>query len=117
MLKKKFTDVFQSKTQAQWCEVFDNTDACVTPVLSWEEAPDYPHNKQHGSFMKEPGGGLVPRPAPTLSRTPANDQPGPMPGPGEHTSKVLQELGYTASDITGLSQEGVIDAVTPDSKL
>lgn len=36
-LRKLFTDRFRTKTRKEWEEVFDGTDACVTPVLSLAE--------------------------------------------------------------------------------
>uniref|UniRef100_F6X9M6 Solute carrier family 45 member 2 n=1 Tax=Equus caballus TaxID=9796 RepID=F6X9M6_HORSE len=50
-MKKKFADIFAKKTKAEWCRIFDGTDACVTPVLSLEEAVQHGHNKERGSFI------------------------------------------------------------------
>ena len=36
-LKQLITDTFKSKTRAEWEAVFDGTDACCTPVLSYVE--------------------------------------------------------------------------------
>lgn len=36
-MRKRFTQVFKSKTRQQWEAVFDGTDACVVPVLSQGE--------------------------------------------------------------------------------
>ena len=52
------------------CELLDESDACVTPVLEQAEAAAHPHNLARGSFL--PSG--LPRPAPLLSRTPAQVQ-------------------------------------------
>ena len=43
-LKVKVANIFRGKTRAEWCEVFDGSDACVTPVLSQSEAPTHPQN-------------------------------------------------------------------------
>lgn len=39
------TSVFASKTRAEWESIFDTSDACVTPVLSYEEAKHHKQNK------------------------------------------------------------------------
>ena len=39
------THIFNSKSRAHWEALFENTDACVTPVLTYVEAKDHPHNK------------------------------------------------------------------------
>jgi formyl-CoA transferase len=43
----------------------------------------------------------------TLSRTPSRLSAA-SPDPGEHSDAILAELGYSASDITGLRQRGVV---------
>lgn len=75
-LKKRFTEVFASKTRAQWEEIFDGTDACVVPVLRWDEVADHPHVAARKSLA--PLGGIVQhRPAPRFSRTPAPEPSAP----------------------------------------
>ena len=55
-----FERVFASKTQAEWQEVFDGTDACVTPVLQMSEVGDHPHNASRNAIVTVDG---VDRPA------------------------------------------------------
>src|SRR5512134_2864176 len=42
-MKTLFEKVFRSKTCDEWCKVFDGSDACFAPVLSWSEARQDPH--------------------------------------------------------------------------
>src|SRR6202023_3142563 len=35
MMFEAFTARFAGKTRDEWAEIFDGTDACVTPVLTW----------------------------------------------------------------------------------
>lgn len=44
--KEKFAEVFLTKTQSEWANIFDGTDACVTPVLDLEKAHLHPQNEQ-----------------------------------------------------------------------
>lgn len=44
--------VFASRTRADWSSRFEGTDACVTPVLTFEEAPDHPHIASRGSLVR-----------------------------------------------------------------
>uniref|UniRef100_A0A7N5KCM9 Alpha-methylacyl-CoA racemase n=1 Tax=Ailuropoda melanoleuca TaxID=9646 RepID=A0A7N5KCM9_AILME len=55
-MKKRFADVFARKTKAEWCQIFDGTDACVTPVLTFEEVAHHDHNKERGSFITDEQG-------------------------------------------------------------
>ena len=42
-LRRLIADVVRGRTQAEWVEVFDGTDACVAPVLPLTEAFQHPH--------------------------------------------------------------------------
>ncbi|MFF0488697.1 CaiB/BaiF CoA transferase family protein [Nocardia sp. NPDC004068] len=59
-----------TRTRAEWAGVYEGTDACVTPVLTFDEAAEDPHNVHRGLFQRVDGV-LHPAPAPRLSRTPA----------------------------------------------
>ncbi|WP_241962150.1 CaiB/BaiF CoA transferase family protein [Rhodococcus opacus] len=74
-LRSAFEAAFQSRTRDEWAAVFLGTDACVTPVLSYEEALAHPHMSARGTF-ENVGGIDQPRPAPRFSRTdPATPTP------------------------------------------
>src|SRR5262245_37157101 len=42
-LRRLIADAVRGRTQAEWVDVFDGTDACVAPVLPMTEAFDHPH--------------------------------------------------------------------------
>ena len=115
--REKFTAIFASKTQAEWCKIFDGTDACVTPVLSLDEAAEHPHNRERSAFMKNQQGEVEPVVAPRLSKTPGVDSVRPQPMQGEHTVEVLQEAGYTMDQIKVLLENKSIDQAKCDSRL
>jgi alpha-methylacyl-CoA racemase len=73
-LRRLFASTFAQHPQAHWVEVFDGTDACVTPVLTFEEAPDHPHVAARGSLTRA-GGDVVSAAAPRFSRSPAEAAP------------------------------------------
>ncbi|WP_410568500.1 CaiB/BaiF CoA transferase family protein [Amycolatopsis sp. cmx-4-61] len=82
----------------------EGTDACLTPVLSPEEAASHPHNAARGTFV-EIGGMVQPAPAPRFDRTPPSTPEAPR-GKGSDTEAVLAELGVT--DLDPLRAVGVI---------
>src|SRR3954452_16843444 len=43
-LKVRIAEVFETKTQAEWCEIMEHTDVCFAPVLTMSEAAQHPHN-------------------------------------------------------------------------
>ncbi len=106
VLRARFAAAFRGRTQAEWAEVFDGTDACVAPVLGPAEAPAHPHNAARGTFI-EVGGVTQPAPAPRFGRTPAG-VPQPPPRPGADTDPVLRGIGYTASQIAALRASGSV---------
>ncbi|XP_007558937.1 alpha-methylacyl-CoA racemase [Poecilia formosa] len=116
-LKQLFTERFASKTQADWLMIFDGTDACVTPVLSLDQVSSHPHNRERGSFMKDSSGEEFPRPAPVLSRTPAEPCLASDPAVGEHTVEVLLDYGYTSAEIDEMLAAGVVQCSAGKAKL
>lgn len=116
-LRRIFTERFASKTQAEWSRIFDGTDACVTPVLSFDQVSSHPHNQERASFIKDSIGEESPRPAPVLSRTPAEPCLASDPVIGEHTVEVLEEYGFTSAEIDQMLTAGVIESNVVKAKL
>ncbi|XP_027751469.1 alpha-methylacyl-CoA racemase [Empidonax traillii] len=116
-MKKKFASIFAQKTQAEWCSIFDGTDACVTPVLSLSDVASDQHNKQRSSFIKNDQGEISPRPAPLLSRTPAVPSCERDPFIGEHTEEILLENGFTKEEIAKLHSDKIIGFSKPKANL
>ncbi|KAM9820516.1 alpha-methylacyl-CoA racemase [Neosynchiropus ocellatus] len=116
-LRRIFAERFASKTQDEWSRIFDGTDACVTPVLSFEQVSTNPHNQQRRSFIQDCNGEESPRPAPVLSRTPAQPSTAADPVIGEHTVQVLQEYGFGNAEITQMLDAGVVESSVGKAKL
>jgi len=117
-MKTKMKDIFASKTQEEWCRVFEDKDACVTPVLDFLDAHEHAHNKAAGSFMyNQEHGRYEPTPAPELSRTPAREEILPEPNIGEHTVEYLRNENFTKAEINELLDEGIIEQFSPKSSL
>ena len=104
--KEQLAGVFRMKTRDEWEEIFGQVDACVSPVLTPEEAADHPHNAARGVFVVQDNL-LQPAPGPRFSRTPGAIQ-GPPPRPGEHSAEVLADWGFDETDVTDLQAAGVI---------
>lgn len=95
----------KQRSRSAWCALLEGTDACFAPVLAFDEAPLHPHAVARNSFVTV-SGVQQPAPAPRFSRTPAAHPRG-APQVGEHTAVVLQELGYSASEVAALQAAGV----------
>ncbi|CAF3839331.1 unnamed protein product, partial [Rotaria sordida] len=78
-MKKKFEQIFKTKTQQEWTEIFNKLDACCTPVLNWNSAYKYKHNQERENFSltNENKTKLVPIPVPkfSLSKLPSINRP------------------------------------------
>ncbi|XP_068236519.1 alpha-methylacyl-CoA racemase isoform X2 [Palaemon carinicauda] len=117
-MKKIIGKSFSAKTREEWTKVFEGKDACVTPVLSMDEAPLHPHNVARGSFIKASDGHFEPKPAPLLSRTPGTVIEGAIaPKVGQHTCEVLNELGYTKQEIDALLCNNVAEQLKEKANL
>jgi alpha-methylacyl-CoA racemase len=80
-LRRLFAARFKERTQAEWVEVFEGTDACVAAVIPLTAAVEHPHNVARGTFVDRDGI-VQPAPAPRFSRTPAATPVGPRPFEG-----------------------------------
>lgn len=52
-------DAIATKTLAEWVAVFEDVDACATPVLTLEESLTHPHALARGMVIKVAGGGAT----------------------------------------------------------
>ena len=110
-----------SERMARWCAGRTTQDAVDTlgaakipaaPVLSPQQALDHPHIRAAG-FLKAidypglPNAAPVARAAVRLSQTPGEIAARP-PKLGEHTDRVLADLGYDAAAIAALRKKGVV---------
>jgi alpha-methylacyl-CoA racemase len=101
-LRQLLEETFRQRTQAEWCEVFDGTDACVAPVLPPSEAREHVHLRARGTFL-EVDGIHQPAPAPRFSRTPPGEPAAPR-GPGAQTREALTAWGI--GDVDALLESG-----------
>lgn len=109
--KKLFKEIFVKKTQKEWSEVFDKIDACVMPVLDFEDAPNHSHNKERNVFVDrcKTGDVVVPNPAPKLSRTPGVSGVLKKEVAEEIcVVEILKEIGLGVDEIRRLHKEGVL---------
>ncbi len=102
-LRAVIAAAFKTRTQAQWCGVFDGTDACVAPILPLSEAFEHPHMKARGVFVEREGV-TQPAPAPRFSRTSATLGLPPAPKAGSHTREALAAWGI--DDVDALIASG-----------
>ncbi len=105
-MKERLRAALRTRTRDEWCARFAGSDACVTPVLSLDEAPAHPHNQARQTFV-ECAGLAQPAPAPRFSRTPATIQsaPGKQADP---SGAWLAAWGFSETEIAQFQSAGAI---------
>ncbi|WP_301126232.1 CaiB/BaiF CoA transferase family protein [Streptomyces cacaoi] len=95
---------FAFRTRAEWTRVFEDSDACVAPVLSLTEAPHHPHLAARGTYVDH-AGITQPAPAPRFSATPTAVASGPA-RPGAHAAEVARDWAAPEVEAAALPTEG-----------
>jgi len=101
-----FEAEFLTRTRAEWEAIFATRDACVTPVLSMAEAPNYPHNAERDCFVVADGYSQV-APSVRFGRTPGAIGR-PSPEPGADNDRILAEHGVSVEEIARLRAAAVV---------
>ena len=110
-LKARLTELFATKSRAQWCEIMEHTDVCFAPVLTMSEAAQHPHNVERDTFV-EIGGITQPAPAPRFSRTTAEVSRPPAHA-GTHTREILADWGVGEDRIEAWVRSGAVKQAVP----
>ncbi|SHE27329.1 alpha-methylacyl-CoA racemase [Ferrithrix thermotolerans DSM 19514] len=106
-MEAKLAEVFSHKDRKEWEEVFFDKDACVTPVLTLDEAQCHPHNLARDSFVSVDG---VPQPAPAprFFDNKLQEQVQDLVGASLRTAEILKELGYSKEQVSELYNSQVV---------
>ena len=103
-MHKRYEKHFREKSRDEWKKIFDGSDACVAPVLDFEEAPQHPHNKSRQVFV---GDSYQAMPAPKFSRSSESEPASPIAA-GSSADELLEKLGYSAEQLKQLKDQGII---------
>jgi len=104
-MREVFARAFRTKTRDEWCAIFEGSDACFAPVLSFSESRKHPHNAARESFV-DVAGVAQPAPAPRFSRTPGAVRGAP-PERGEGGRAALADWGFSATEVERLRSGGL----------
>lgn len=101
-----FAAHFATRRRDDWAAIFEGSDACVAPVLTFEEAAAHPVNRVRRRFV-DTAGVIQAAPAPRFSRSAPPDPDTPGPAGGESRA-ILAALGYSAAEVDGLLASGAL---------
>ena len=104
-LRQAFVAAFGAQSRDYWASHFSGTDACVSPVLTYEEATAHPHSVGRSSFI-DVDGVTQPAPVPRFSRS-LVAVPHPPVDPGTYSLAILDEFGFASDEIAGLMDQGI----------
>jgi alpha-methylacyl-CoA racemase len=105
-MKRRFAEIFRTRTRDEWCEQLESAEICFAPVLDLDEARAFGQNRERGVFV-EHDGVVQPAPAPRFDRTPGAIRSAP-PAPGEHTREALADWGFAGGELDALRESGAI---------
>ena len=97
-LKQELVARFKQRTRDAWVAAFDGHEACVAPVLDFQEATQHPHNVARGTFVTA-GGIAQPAPAPRYS---ISGTVAPRMGEAADGAAILAEAGLNEAEIAAL---------------
>ena len=89
-ITERIAHIFVGKTRDEWSAIFENSDACVAPVLSPSQAAAHPHMQARGIWTRIDDQPQA-RAAPRFDGQTPGDPPVP-PRRGEHTDEVRSRL-------------------------
>lgn len=104
-LRTRMATAFASRTRTAWCTVFEGSDACVSPVLSFSEARADAQALARDAYVTL-GGVPQPAPAPRFDRTPGIAKQAP-PERGGMGASALHDWGFDAQAIERLASWGL----------
>lgn len=102
-----FSRTFRSRTMSEWTAIYAGSDACVSPVLTVEEARLHPQAQSRAAFPVLHGK-AQPAPAPRYERTTSEIHGEPIMAPGQHTQGILREIGWSECEIASLLSDGAV---------
>lgn len=101
-----FEETIATKTRDEWAAIVEGTDACVAPVLDFDEAATYPHNVARKAFVTQ-NNVTQTSPAPRFSRSKT-----PLPKAAERTGQdagtILRSAGFSNTEIKKLASTNIL---------
>jgi alpha-methylacyl-CoA racemase len=101
-----YENIFKTKSRDEWSEIFKGSDACVTPILTLEEATKYQVNSERDVFFEQDGV-LQASPAPRFDRTPSA-KPVSIRARGADNEEILKEIGLAQKEIINLKNNNIL---------
>lgn len=100
------SNVVRTKPLSDWMKIFDDVDACVSPVTPMSNVPSRAHAERRKSFVKVAS---TMQPAfPVRFKTSFVPTPKISPTPGSDSRQILSEFGRSERTIEKLIKQGIV---------
>jgi crotonobetainyl-CoA:carnitine CoA-transferase CaiB-like acyl-CoA transferase len=109
-LRRLLTELFKTRTQAEWVQLFLDADVPGAPVNAPTEVLEDPHFLARAQFVEHdhPESGPLRLLATPIHTDAGHPRIGPAPSQGEHTDEILDEIGYDDRRISALREQAVV---------
>ena len=106
-------EALHKETSAYWIDRFERHDVLCAPVKSYADFLSDAHTRHAGFFGQahQPQFGSLP-----IALAPGSEKREPLPPAprlGEHTTAVLEEIGYSSAEINALEAAGAVKQLVP----
>ena len=104
-------EIIRTKTRDEWFQILKDANVCATPVLSLDELADDPQLRHRKMVLdvEHPTAGKAQQLGMSIK---LSDTPGQFrsfaPFLGQHTSEIMEEIGYSHEQIENLIKKGII---------
>jgi len=109
-VKGQVREIILTKTKGEWVKIFEETEACVEPVLTLSEALEDEQTRERSLVVEVdlPTGETVRQIAHPIifSETPQEYRMAGVPA-GAHTREVMRDLGYTDAEVKEFEKDGL----------
>ena len=113
-MRERLAGILATRPRDAWVAAADGSDACIAPVLGFDEAAQAPQATARAAFVQV-AGVTQPAPAPRFSRTPG-EVASPPPVPGEHSRAILADWGFGEAEVATLEQAGIVAQGDPAAR-
>lgn len=105
-LKRKLREKFVSRTRDEWARLLMRQNTCVTPILDISEVLDL--EWAHSSRVLTDAGGDAVLNMPISFYPPIPGKKRRAPSLGQHTNRIMRQLGYSGSEVQKLKRIGIV---------
>ncbi len=107
-LRRELEAIVSERSRDEWVEFLADIDTAVGGVYTPQEALEHPQIEARG-YVQRPEDGVPRLGFPVCGSDVPERNDGDVPGHGEHTTAVLESVGYDSDEIDRLRSDGAVE--------